>query len=45
MNQVRTFNVLTLASILLLAGCFGLGDSAEAAEDDDDTTVTATITA
>jgi len=36
MNQVRTFNVLTLASILLLAGCFGLGDSAEAETSDDD---------
>ena len=45
MSPVRTFNVLTLATILLLAGCFGLGDSAEAAEEDDDTTVTATLTA
>jgi len=45
MSPVRTFNVLTLATILLLAGCFGLGDSAEAAEEDDDTIVTATLTA
>ena len=45
MSPVRTFNVLTLTTILLLAGCFGLGDSAEAAEEDDDTTVTATLTA
>ena len=45
MSPVRTFNVLTLTAILLLAGCFGLGDSAEAAEEDEDTTVTATLTA
>jgi hypothetical protein len=45
MSPVRTFNVLTLTTILLLAGCFGLGDSAEAAEEADDTTVTATLTA
>jgi len=38
MSPVRTFNVLTLATILLLAGCFGLGDSAEAAEGDHDHT-------
>ena len=37
MNQIRTFNVLTLASILLLAGCFGMGDSAEASDDHDHT--------
>jgi len=45
MSPVRTFNVLTLTTILLLAGCFGLGDSAEATEEADDTTVTATLTA
>ena len=45
MSPVRTFNVLTLTTILLLAGCFGLGDSAEATEEAEDTTVTATLTA
>lgn len=37
MSPTRTFNVLTLTLILFLAGCFGIGDSAEAADDHDHT--------
>ena len=37
MSQTRTFNVLTLTTILFLAGCFGMGDSAEAADDHEHT--------
>ena len=37
MNYTRTFNVLTLTAILFLAGCFGIGDSAEAADDHEHT--------
>ena len=37
MNYTRTFNVLTLTTILFLAGCFGIGDSAEAADDHEHT--------
>ena len=37
MSQIRTFNVLTLTMILFLAGCFGMGDSAEAADDHEHT--------
>ena len=33
MNPTRTLNVVTLSIILLLAGCFGLGDSAEASDE------------
>ncbi|MGB1991114.1 MAG: hypothetical protein ACPHUO_02925 [Candidatus Poseidoniaceae archaeon] len=33
MSPTRTLNVVTLSIILLLAGCFGLGDSAEASDD------------
>ena len=36
MSPTRTINVVTLSLILLLAGCFGLGDNAEADSDDDD---------
>ncbi len=35
MSPTRTINVVTLSLILLLAGCFGLGDSAEADSNDD----------
>jgi hypothetical protein len=37
MTHTRTFNVLTLTTILFLAGCFGMGDSAEAADDHEHT--------
>ena len=37
MSQIRTFNVLTLTTILFLAGCFGMGDSAEAADEHEHT--------
>ena len=37
MSVTRTFNVITLTLILFLAGCFGLGDSAEAADDHEHT--------
>ena len=37
MSPTRTLNVLTLTLILFLAGCFGLGDSAEAADDHEHT--------
>ena len=37
MDATRTLNVITLSLILFLAGCFGLGDSAEAAEDHEHT--------
>ena len=32
MSQIRNLNVFALSLILLLAGCFGLGDSAEASD-------------
>ena len=35
MSPTRTINVLTLSLILFLAGCFGLGDTAEADDNDD----------
>ena len=35
MSPTRTINVVTLSLILLLAGCFGLGDTAEADDRDD----------
>ena len=41
MSLTRTINVITLTTILLLAGCFGFGDSAEA-DDTDDVTITVT---
>ena len=37
MSATRTLNVITLSLILFLAGCFGLGDSAEAADDHEHT--------
>ena len=37
MSPTRTLNVITLSLILLLAGCFGLGDSAEAADEHEHT--------
>ena len=37
MNPARTMNVVTLSIILLLAGCFGLGDSAEASDEHEHT--------
>ena len=37
MSVTRTLNVITLTLILFLAGCFGLGDSAEAADDHEHT--------
>ena len=37
MSHTRTFNVLTLTTILFLAGCFGMGDSAEAADEHEHT--------
>ena len=37
MSLTRTLNVITLSLILLLAGCFGLGDSAEAADEHEHT--------
>ena len=45
MSPTRTINVLTLTAILLLAGCFGFGDSAEADDSDDPADeVTVTVT-
>ena len=35
MSPTRTINVVTLSLILFLAGCFGLGDTAEADDNDD----------
>ena len=37
MSATRTLNVITLSLVLFLAGCFGLGDSAEAADDHEHT--------
>ena len=37
MSVTRTLNVITLTLILFLAGCFGLGDSAEAADEHEHT--------
>ena len=37
MSPTRTLNVVTLSIILLLAGCFGLGDSAEASDEHEHT--------
>ena len=37
MSQISTLNVFTLSFILLLAGCFGLGDSAEASDEHEHT--------
>ena len=37
MSPTRTMNVITLSLILLLAGCFGLGDSAEASDEHEHT--------
>ena len=37
MSPARTLNVVTLSIILLLAGCFGLGDSAEASDEHEHT--------
>ena len=37
MSPTRTLNVVTLSIILLLAGCFGLGDSAEASDNHEHT--------
>ena len=37
MSTTRTLNVITLSTILLLAGCFGLGDSAEASDEHEHT--------
>ena len=36
MNATRAFNVMTLTTILLLAGCFGADDSSASADDDTD---------
>ena len=37
MSPTRALNVVTLSIILLLAGCFGLGDSAEASDEHEHT--------
>ena len=37
MSPARALNVVTLSIILLLAGCFGLGDSAEASDEHEHT--------
>ena len=37
MSATRTLNVITLSLVLFLAGCFGLGDSAEASDDHEHT--------
>jgi hypothetical protein len=42
MNATRAFNVMTLTTILLLAGCFGADDSSASADETDDGTITVT---
>ena len=37
MNATRAFNVLTLTTIILLAGCFGANDSSATADDEEHT--------
>ena len=50
MDYLKTFNVITLSFLLILTGCFGMfgdeeGESAEAQNPDDTTTVSASLTA
>ena len=42
MNATRAFNILTMTTILLLAGCFGATDSSASADETDDGTITVT---